>query len=214
MDLLLARLVHFLWRQQDDRLARDQTALVDGERESRRAHIVGQVDNNETIDVAEREIHRFQLAADILEMLLDGVPAARGAFRTVAGLEQIFGHRVLPDGASRYLRRRQGANAGFNTWLRRTAAETGEERSRPPPPDRLWRPPPHSEPGKNPARSHRAGRGTGGGRCLSATPRRHARRRADENKSSARRRHGAHGRAAGGNTSRGDAFRRAPRRRV
>src|ERR1700733_5386331 len=134
MDLLLARLVHFLWRQQDDRLARDQTALVDGERESRRAHIVGQVDNNETIDLTEREIHRFQLAADILEVLLDGVPAAcapflretNGAFRTVAGLEQIFGHGVFPHGASRYLRRRQGANAGFNTWLRRTAAETEE----------------------------------------------------------------------------------------
>ena len=47
------------------------------------------------IDVAEREIHRFQFAADLLEMLLDGVPAARaaflcqtnGAFRIVARFE-------------------------------------------------------------------------------------------------------------------------------
>src|ERR1700722_14631221 len=104
MDLLLARLVHFLGRQQHDRLARDHTALVDGERKGRRAHIVGQVDDDKAIDVAEREIHRFQLAADLLEMLLDGIPTARaaflcktnGAFRTVARFEQIFGHCVLP----------------------------------------------------------------------------------------------------------------------
>jgi hypothetical protein len=80
MDLLLARLVHFLRRQQHGRPARDQTALVDGERKGRRARIVRQVDDDETIDVAEREIHRFQFASHVLEMLLDGVPAARAAF--------------------------------------------------------------------------------------------------------------------------------------
>ena len=36
MDLLFAGLVHFLGRQQDDRLARDHTAFVDRERKSRR----------------------------------------------------------------------------------------------------------------------------------------------------------------------------------
>src|SRR5271166_6381129 len=46
MDLLLARLVHFLRRQQHGHLARDQTALIDGKREGGRAHIVRQVDDD------------------------------------------------------------------------------------------------------------------------------------------------------------------------
>src|SRR5271155_2161030 len=169
LDLLVPRLVHLFRRQEDDGFGCDCAALIDGERECGRADIVGEFDDRIAIYIAEREIHRFELAADLREVLQDRLAPADaaflldplGAFGGVARLEQIFRHGVLQ---FLYFRVRlppataTGKRLGVIAWRRRIVAGTAEERSRRLRRDMPRRSPPRSAPDRLRARSHRADR--------------------------------------------------------
>src|SRR6202167_4382380 len=125
LDLLVHRLVHLFRRQEDDGFCCDCAALVDGERERGRADIVREYDDRIATHITEREIHRFELAADLREVFQDRLAPADaaflldplGAFGGVARLEKIFRHGVLQFlyPVSGYLPRQQRANGSASS---------------------------------------------------------------------------------------------------
>ena len=79
-DFLRDRVIQLFRSYQDGRPDNHRPGLVDRKRERHGARIVRQDSDEEAVDVAERPMYRFQLAAEILDMLLGGGSAPNTAF--------------------------------------------------------------------------------------------------------------------------------------
>jgi len=104
LDVLLQRLVDLLHREQRRRPRAHQPRGRNGEREGAGADIVGEVEDDDGVVVAEREVHALELAAERLERVHDRCPSPRRLvlvqalepLRGIGGLDHIFGHGSTP----------------------------------------------------------------------------------------------------------------------
>src|SRR5260221_8212260 len=104
LDVLLQRLVDLLHREQRRRPRAHQPRGRDGEGEGAGADIVGEVEDDDGVVVAEREVHALELAAKRLERVHDRCPSPRRLvlvqalepLRGIGGLDHIFGHGLSP----------------------------------------------------------------------------------------------------------------------
>jgi hypothetical protein len=79
-DFLCDRVIQLFRSYQDSRPDHHRPGFVDRKRERHGARIVRQDSDEEAVDVAERPMYRFQLAAEILDMLLGRSSAPNTAF--------------------------------------------------------------------------------------------------------------------------------------
>src|SRR5207249_9159206 len=83
---LLRRLIDLFWCEQHDGLRANGAARVDGQSRGRDGDMIGSIDNDERVGIAEGKIERFQFSAGALQGPLRGGSSLRATV-----LEKPFG---------------------------------------------------------------------------------------------------------------------------
>src|ERR1700722_2440214 len=110
---LFAGLIHFFRRYQHDRFGVYPAALADGERQRRGRHVVRNIENDISVDIAERVVERLYLAPETFDCFCRSRTTSRtaltgetlGPFGGVTRFHQILCHAHSPSARTRPRRR-------------------------------------------------------------------------------------------------------------